>query len=363
MATSSPEERTRSRSLTHAEPHDWTCSIELANALRVTRARAAEHQYFGSGAGIYEISNLCEAPFTLWGYSWQSAEHAYQAASKCDPESWPRLAADGDLGGIDGLASVYKEKDKTFTQKKKAFWGARTNKKAMVGIVAKMAVKPKTAETLGLKLRQLPVGGERDLSRDLSRDYSLFTEILMAKYTANPEHRSKLLATGTKVLVEFNRRAKSETAAGDPPLWSGMWCDKTHEVVGTNLMGDIMMDVRTLLRTREASKTAVAASKPGWEVLRTPAGCYTRLEEADASLEKLALVDFIGVVILETATKKMVIRRSRVAENTFILGEFERLPTLNKNIVSPYCQKRSCLVRPQPKAMEAMEAMEAVEAV
>ena len=205
--------------------------------------RVGAFAYFGSGAGVYELSNFCEAPFELWGLSFPTSEHAYQAAYRCERESWPRFASDGDLGSLErGLPLVYERAD---VAKKAKHWGAKKRRPAMIGIVAKMAVKPERAAKLGLKLRRFS-----DDERDLEEIKKLFREILMAKYRANPIARAKLLATKKKLLVEFDRGAKRLADKGTPPLWTGLV--KDGEVVGRNLMGEMMMEAREMLSQESA---------------------------------------------------------------------------------------------------------------
>lgn len=202
-----------------------------------------DFQYFGSGAGVYELSNFCDAPFELWGYNWASSEHAYQAAYRCEKADWARFAVGGDLGTLTkGIGKVFAANDVT---KKAAYWGAKKSKKAMVGIIAKMAVKPERARKLGLRLRKWS-----DDARDMTEMRVLFTEILLAKYRANAEHKAKLLSTYSKVLVEFDRGAGRATAVGKPPLWTGLVVD--GRVAGQNLMGKLMMEVRETLQKEEA---------------------------------------------------------------------------------------------------------------
>jgi len=222
----------------------WACAVAQALTCAALPYRPVVttvddgFAYFGSGAGIYDFSNFCEAPFELWGFSWPSSEHCYQAAYRCEKESWARFAAGGDLSTLEsGLPLVYKAGE---VAKKLKWWGARSTKKAMVGIVPKMAVRPDRAAQLGLKLRKWS-----DDPRDLVEIRALFTEILLAKYRANPPMAEKLVATGSKLLIEFDRGAERKALGGNPPLWTGLM--KDGEVHGRNLMGELMMEVRAVL--------------------------------------------------------------------------------------------------------------------
>lgn len=196
-------------------------------------------QYFSSRVGISSLSNFCASPFEINDLKFPSVEHGYQALCKCEPESWHRFAIGGDLANLEsGLAQLVKPTD---LPKKLKFWGAKGNRKEMVGIVAKMAVEPKRAKGLGLELRSLPHDG-----RDLEERKALFSELLVAKYQANADALAALLSTGNKVLIEFDRGAGRRTKAGDPPLWTGLVEEGT--VLGQNVMGELMMEVRAKLR-------------------------------------------------------------------------------------------------------------------
>ena len=203
----------------------------------------SEIVYFSSGAGVYVLSNLTRCKLVLDGFEWTSVEHWYQG-TKFVPKDRQRLAEGGDLASLDAFRlhrGVFVKRDKE--ERSIKHWGANTKKPDMVGIVAKMASNPRRAQRLGL--RMLP---KQDESEDrIPELIELFKRGLHAKFAQNPEMRAALLDTGNKQLVEFGRGAERETKAGRPPLWNGMWVEETKEVVGRNLMGQIMMQVRAEL--------------------------------------------------------------------------------------------------------------------
>lgn len=205
--------------------------------------------YFNSGVGVSELSNFAESPVYFRGIRFVSAEHAFQAVDKVVEEDWKRFALDGDLGTLEkGLKCVFSEKE---YQKKLKHYGAKRNRPSMPGIVAKMAVKPEIARRLRLRLNRFRESEDR-----LQEMKALFHEILRAKYTQNESSRKALLGTENHHLVEFSRGAERETKQGRPPLWTGMVVGgrkegKTivgGELVGTNLQGDLQMEVRAALR-------------------------------------------------------------------------------------------------------------------
>lgn len=203
---------------------------------------------------MYDFSNFCHAPFVLRGIHWPSSEHAYQAIYRCEPDCWDRFAVGGDLASLHtGLPLVCKAEE---VAKKILHWGPKSTRKAMVGIVAKMAVKPDRAAMLGLKLRKWS-----DDERDMKEIRALFNEILLAKYHANPPMAKKLVATGHQLLIEFDRGAARQVANGNPPLWTGLWRD--GEVLGRNLMGELMMQVRDTLKQEQEQAVASAAGPEG----------------------------------------------------------------------------------------------------
>ena len=111
--------------------------------------------YFGSGAGVYALSNFCalEKPFEFRGLHWSTSEHAYQAIFRCEEESWPRFAVGGDLSTLEtGAPLVFGVKD---VSRKVKHWGAKkSGRSAMTGIVAKMAVKMQVASKIGVRLKR-----------------------------------------------------------------------------------------------------------------------------------------------------------------------------------------------------------------
>lgn len=208
------------------------------------------HQYFGSGAGIGELSNFAVAQVEVRGRTFPSSEHAYQCMAKVHPDDWPRFEVGGDLSTLEtGLKLVFPVRD---YPKKLKHYSAKMTRPQMVGIVALQAVKPPVARKLGLRLQPVM---ESDKWMQFIK--TLFNVTLLAKYRQNPDHRAKLLGTGNKPLVEFSRGAEREAKKGKPPLWTGMVVggEKRENgvvaggsVVGQNLMGRLHMQAREELR-------------------------------------------------------------------------------------------------------------------
>jgi predicted NAD-dependent protein-ADP-ribosyltransferase YbiA (DUF1768 family) len=230
-----------------------------------------EFTYFGSGAGVYELSNFteCKQPFPYGGFTWTTSEHAYQA-TKFAAADWPRFAEGGDLSTLAGMRKVvdtYSNALKRVTltilarpnsdplkqklldqlavqsakvKKKEQHWSKNTKRPAMTGIVAKMASNPKRATKMGLTIVSWTETDEDALS-------NVFRPILRAKYRHNPDLTAALLGTGDALLVEFDRGAVRATNAGRGPLWTGQV--KNGVLYGRNLMGRLQMEMRELARS------------------------------------------------------------------------------------------------------------------
>ena len=214
--------------------------------------------YVGSksgGDGKF-LSNFALAPFELDGAQWASSEHAYQALQKFCPECHDRFQVRGDLGGFRGMSLVYPAKQ---VEAKLKWWQGM--KPPMVGIVAKMASHPDRAKKLGL--RMLHLDPEVSAETRIEEIRRLFKRILIAKYAANAEHRRALLASGDKLIVEFDGKAEHATSKGSPPLWTGMVSKSSGRLFGRNLMGELLMEVRAELRAAAAAAAAAAAGAAG----------------------------------------------------------------------------------------------------
>lgn len=201
----------------------------------------ADVAYFGSGmdASVGYLTNFAHVPhgFRWNGYTWPSSEHAFQAALRVHPDDWHHFAIDGVLGNFEsGMPLIFRAKD---VDKKKKYYGPKkTGKPRMVGILAKMAVKPDIAKGIPLRL----LSGSED-RHSLEEMITLFLEILEAKYEQCSEARMQLLATQDKYLIEFSRAAVREYRNGKVSLWAAQ-LDGDGIVRGRNLQGEIHMEVR-----------------------------------------------------------------------------------------------------------------------
>tara|TARA_B100001094_G_scaffold333418_2_gene411921 strand:+ start:192 stop:878 length:687 start_codon:yes stop_codon:yes gene_type:complete len=205
--------------------------------------KKSDIQYFHSGCGARWLSNFAQLDsLQIDGRDWPSVEHWYQA-TKFHPDDREAFAVGGRLATLDAIS----ENGGIFFApkvhaKKIKYWGRKSTGPSMVGIIAKMASKPGRAEKLGLRMLPEPLTESTDRITELT---ALFKRGLHAKYEQNPVPRRALLLTGKRVLVEFGKSAGREIKAGrPPPLWTGLWHKETEKIVGYNLMGEIMMEVR-----------------------------------------------------------------------------------------------------------------------
>ena len=202
---------------------------------------------FGSGQKLpfAHLSNFTAAsPFKFGAHTWDTSEHAYQACVCVEEKDHHKLATGSPLSDLaQGTAAVF-GKDH---EKKARYWGPKRqktgDKRSMLGIVAKMAIKEDKAQKLGLALRRKPEYYTEHVT-------SLFLDILKAKYEGDAALRDTLTqATGNAYLLEFDRGAerKSKQAAASQNAnqlsrWAGIV--KGHELWGINLQGEIQMALR-----------------------------------------------------------------------------------------------------------------------
>lgn len=205
-----------------------------------------EFSYFGSGmsAEVSRMSNFAETPVTIEDVTFPSSEHAFQALLRVHPDHIKRFSVGGDLGYLEsGIPLVFKASE---VERKMKHYGAKRNgKPAMVGIVAKMAVKPDCAKRIGLRLTS-----PKEDVHSFEEMGDLFLKILRAKYAQNAPALEQLLRTRETHLVEFSRGAVREHKAGRCPLWTG----QVHEgkLFGMNFQGELQMMIRASVREAAA---------------------------------------------------------------------------------------------------------------
>jgi len=207
-------------------------------------AAVITYQYFGSGAGIRQLSNFyaCHITGTVNNdvYTFPSAEHYYVAHLCHDQTCVRRLAVGGDLSTIEtGMSIVYPKLGPDDIKRKINYW-TRNN---MVGIIAKMYGK---------------MINRQEIPSDWEAFRQLWVKILTAKYTQNEQLMQVLLSTGQTRLVEFDRMASSHTT------WAGRIVNGVDrgqgrreggELIGRNYMGDMMTYIRSVISTPKITIT------------------------------------------------------------------------------------------------------------
>ena len=72
---------------------------------------------------------------------------------------------------------------------------------------------------------------------------AVMQDVLYSKFTHNPLLGEKLLATGDKLLVEGN--------TWHDQTWGDCTCEGHRDIPGTNMLGRLLMIVRSILRARQ----------------------------------------------------------------------------------------------------------------
>jgi predicted NAD-dependent protein-ADP-ribosyltransferase YbiA (DUF1768 family) len=168
-----------------------------------------------------------------------SSEHLWQALKAATLDVFLAFASGGRLSGCDVLMAIYDEKGLN-----KWKWWMR---KGCVGIAAKLAANPKH------KIR-LDLVGKMHYAREqlpLPLEQEVWLAILRLKFKQCAAHRRVLLETGDTPLIEFDKGAGKKGAKASH--WGGMWCKEIHKLVGENVMGRYLMEIRDELRSAAAA--------------------------------------------------------------------------------------------------------------
>ena len=227
------EDKKRKIECTDRTDHDTSNKRSRNNRPFVFFSNAAE-----SLNSTCKLSNFYACTVEHDGALYPSAEHAYQAL-KFEIGDREHFQVNGKLSGFEAMSYFYPEKAnkaKNTANSKIKYW----SKKGMVGILAKLAQgNPKKVGLVPMPMQKM-----NDKLKEFKR-------ILLSKYR-NPELNAILLATGDRYLLEFCRGAKKRELMGeDPEICGGLAEDlpdgRCH-VYGQNLMGKLMMTVRSELR-------------------------------------------------------------------------------------------------------------------
>jgi predicted NAD-dependent protein-ADP-ribosyltransferase YbiA (DUF1768 family) len=191
----------------------------------------SEYVSFTSNAKppFHIMSNFHECEVTLYGVTYPSSEHAFQA--QLVPMNFQYFfSTSGPLATLrSGFKMMMPKMKEELIDKKVLFWGKKNN----IGIVAKMASK---REYL------LRDHGVTKTKIDFEECSLIFKRVLMAKYASCEKFRMVLEMTENKYLFEFDRSAERMSLLGTPIRWGAMI--KDNKVIGHNQMGALMMWLR-----------------------------------------------------------------------------------------------------------------------
>lgn len=163
-----------------------------------------------------------------------SSEHLWQALKATTREAFVSFAVGGRCSGVEVLLGIYGDKGLA----KWRWWMRKGN----VGIAAKLAANPTHKVVLDL-VGRMDYTRER-LDADVER--GIWLAILRLKFKKSINHRQVLLNTGNALLIEFDKG----TVRNGGAHWGGMWNKETQRVIGENVMGRYLMEIR-----RELSMT------------------------------------------------------------------------------------------------------------
>ena len=198
------------------------------------------------GLNVALLSNLATVtPFEYKGYKFGNAESAYMADRLHPSDRW-RLSISGDLGSFKNMKASPKTlswwNNLKFNQKKPDtvanFWEANN----MSGIIAKQATKEDSCRQLLLLLDHKPRPSKAE-------EWTIWREILEAKYRADVDAMTVLMATGDCLLIETAKnlgRKEQHGGAAQTSKWGGLVKDGV--LLGENTMGRYMCRVRTILQ-------------------------------------------------------------------------------------------------------------------
>lgn len=225
------------------------------------------HSYFGSGTGLFQLSNFFHCGITLTSKNlppllqtrcpviieamalktpqhldFPSLEHLYQGTKAADAHTLLRFTTLGDLGAWNPSIFDSTLVPKKFrgderaekVAKKVKYW----QRKNAIGILAKIAANEKYGKALGLGSVRMRYQLERLSPAD---ERTLWLSLLRLKYAQNPPLLAILSATGTSLLIEFDRGASRGSH------WGGLWDAVRGQVVGENVMGRYLSEIRAEL--------------------------------------------------------------------------------------------------------------------
>jgi hypothetical protein len=208
-------------------------------------------------SGLYQLSNLSAAPFTLtWPKHeeaiplhlrgkkcrYDSSEHAYQALKTVNRES----ALQFERGGIVSMpifkkwpsASAAAARVSDQYDAKMKHWGLKGS-----GIAPKMVSNLDSAvASAAFGIDMLPKSKREPRTGKLSEELKVWGPILRQKFFSNSDARNILIGTKDDILIERSRMPRASE------YWAGYVSSAAEatsgEIVGKNMMGRLLMRIR-----------------------------------------------------------------------------------------------------------------------
>lgn len=188
-------------------------------------------------AAWIELNPLLESFFVDENETIQfmSIEHLWHSLKATDRLMFREFAVGGRFGDAnrENFASVFPSSD---ADAKMKWWMKKQN----VGIIPKMAANKTRGKKLAIANR---MNYERERP-SAALEKRVWLAMLRCKYNQNAAHRAVLLKTRNAKLIEFARGA---ARANSNEHWGG--CVVNGQVVGENVMGGYLEEVRTELQT------------------------------------------------------------------------------------------------------------------
>jgi predicted NAD-dependent protein-ADP-ribosyltransferase YbiA (DUF1768 family) len=181
---------------------------------------------------------------------WSSTNAAYECIARLAPEHWHKLqhrygCFSRMLQGAHLVSSASKAIDRLVCQ-----YGQNLDlgKHGMDGYMSRLAVK--RVEDGRVLKAELKLREKQDRMSGFQEKFDTLVMLTAARMRADERARSVLLSTGDKMLVELNRFAEADVNKGFPEraVWGGYVSATNKRLYGCNLMGEVLMEVRCVMK-------------------------------------------------------------------------------------------------------------------
>lgn len=175
--------------------------------------------------------------------SWCSVSAAYECLSRVSPEEWAKFEVRGFFGRMRNGAAYVTSSHALAGRLIKKYGEDRDNgKPGMDGYLSRMVLQKNPPL---VKLRS-----KHDRINALEDKVKALVTITVARMEMDVHARGVLLSTGDRMLVDLNRFAEADVKKGLPEraLWGGYVSTTNGRLYGCNLMGDVLMQARKIIR-------------------------------------------------------------------------------------------------------------------